>query len=95
MQNKITEQAATLGRDHGKAAAGWVFDDRTSDRTYQTVLQGITDGDPEIMDAFRTPDLSAEYTDDYGIKDLAADLGLDYNADPARSRAWPMRPPRT
>ena len=82
MHKKSTaERAADIGREHGKAAATWCFDDRTSDRTYQTVLQGITDGDPEIMDVFRTPDLSGEYAGDYGIKDLAADLGLDYDAD--------------
>ena len=77
----ITREAAKLGHDAGIAGASWVFNGNTSDETYRRVLQGITDGDPEIMDAYREPSLSGEFADDYSESDLAADLGLDDDTD--------------
>jgi hypothetical protein len=67
--------AENLGRAAGKAAASWMFDGNTPGDTYHSVLRGIEDGDPAILDAYPSPGLSADggYTD----ADLARDLGLD------------------
>lgn len=59
----------------GKNAASHVFDGNTTKDTYQHVLKGILEGDPEVMDAYREPDLSGEYGDDYSEEDLMADAG--------------------
>jgi hypothetical protein len=71
------EEAAELGRCAGYAAATWVFDGNTAPETYARVLRGIEDGDPEILDAYRMPDLSGEYADDPTPATLAAMLELD------------------
>ena len=77
MQDNHTHYAADIGRSHGTAAARQAFDGNTDDETYRRVLAGIEDGDPEILDAYRVPDLSGGCTSD----DLARDLGLDSQAD--------------
>jgi hypothetical protein len=56
-------RAQQAGREDGEAAASWVFDGNTDDATYARVLRGITDGDPEVLDAYRPPDLSGEWAD--------------------------------
>lgn len=81
----ITERAAAIAREHGKAAASWVFDGNTTEDTYRAVLAGIESGDPAVMDAYRTPDLSGEFAGDYTPRDLAADLGIAGDADPEES----------
>jgi hypothetical protein len=71
----ITAEAASLGRDAGKAAASWMFDGNTPEDAYRAVLRGIDDGDPAILDAHPVPGLSAG--GGYSEADLARDLGLD------------------
>ena len=71
----ITAEAASLGRDAGKAAASWMFDGNTPEDAYRAVLRGIDDGDPAILDAHPVPGLSAG--GGYREADLARDLGLD------------------
>jgi hypothetical protein len=71
----IANDAEDLGRDAGKAAASWMFDGNTPEDTYRAVLCGIEDGDPAILDAYPSPDLSAD--GGYTEADLARDLGLD------------------
>jgi hypothetical protein len=73
----LTERAAGIGREHGRSAANWVFDGNTSRETYCRVLKGIEDIDPEVMDAYRVPDLSGEWEGNYTDPDLARDLELD------------------
>ena len=75
--DQIILQAAELGEDAGRAAASWVFDVNTDRETYRAVLAGIEDGDPMVLDAYRTPDLSGEFAGDYSSSDLAGELGLD------------------
>jgi len=77
MQDNHTHYAADIGRSHGTTAAQWAFDGNTGTETYRRVLAGIEDGDPEILDAYRVPDLSGDYTGD----DLVRDLGYDGQAD--------------
>jgi hypothetical protein len=71
----ITADAASLGRDAGKAAASWMFDGNTPEDAYLAVLRGIDDGDPAILDAHPVPGLSAG--GGYSQADLARHLGLD------------------
>lgn len=71
--------ARKIGEQNGKNAASWVFDGNTSIETYQTVLSGINEGDPQVYDMFREPDLSGEYADDYSIQTLGDDIGIDLN----------------
>ena len=81
MSDSLTDQAAKIGAEHGRNAASWVFDGSTRDDTYRTVLRGIEDGDPAILDAYRTPDLSGEYADDYSEADLLRDVWPDTEVD--------------
>jgi len=64
-----------IAQQKGKAAASWVFDGNTTLDTYQHVQKGILEGDPAVMDAYRTPSLSGEYADDYSEDDLMKDAG--------------------
>jgi hypothetical protein len=75
-QPTLTDLAASIGAEHGKSAASWVFDGNTDTDSYRRVLAGIEDGDPLVMDAYRIPDLSGEFADDYTLSDLMRDLGL-------------------
>jgi hypothetical protein len=70
------EQAETIGREHGKNAASWYFDGNTPRETYELVLRGYDDGDPEIMDTFPTSPLSGEWADNYSLADLSQDTGV-------------------
>ena len=42
----------------GSAAATWVFDRNTTEETYRAVARMLAEGDPEIYDTYRVPDLS-------------------------------------
>lgn len=80
MEDNENSPAYELGYAMGLAAATWVFDGNTSRETYERVLKGIEDGDPEIYDAYRLPDLSGEDADGMTPVGLAAVLGLDFFA---------------
>ncbi len=73
--------ATELGADAGRAAASWVTNGNTTPATYRRILQGIEDGDPEVFDAYRTPDLSGEYAGDPTPATLADELGLTADED--------------
>jgi hypothetical protein len=77
MSDDLITQAQSIGREHGINAASWAFDGNTKDETYREILTGIEDGDPAILDRFREPNLSGEYADDYSIRDLQSDLGIE------------------
>jgi hypothetical protein len=74
----VTERAEQIGREHGKSAATWAEIDSTN---AATILAGIDDGDPAVLDMFRTPDLSGEFAGDYLSCDLASDLGIEDSDD--------------
>ena len=61
--DKVIEYARRKGREDGATAASWFFSDEATERTYQRVIQGIEDGDPEIMDDLPQPDLSGQWAD--------------------------------
>jgi hypothetical protein len=79
MHEQLTDQAGKIGTEHGRNAAGWVFDGSTPAETYASVVRMLDDGDPEVYDAYRVPDLSGEFSDDYTSQDLAADLDISWN----------------
>jgi hypothetical protein len=70
----IASDAENLGRDAGRAAASWMFDGNTPEETYCTVLRGIEDGDPAILDTDPAPFLPGDTYTDAG---LPRDLSLD------------------
>ena len=79
--DELVTLATALGANAGRAAASWVTDGNTTPATYRRILQGIEDGDPEVLDACRTPDLSGEYAGDPTPRTLADELGLEDGDD--------------
>jgi len=73
---EIIRNARNDGRRAGKAAASWAFDGNTSDETYARVLRGIDDGDPEVLDSLREPNLSGEWADDPTPRTLQDDYAV-------------------
>jgi hypothetical protein len=70
-------QAKQDGALAGENAAAWAFDGNTSLETYARILKGIEEGDPEILDAFNTPNLSGEYADGPTPASLADQYGIE------------------
>lgn len=54
-------KSLSLGREAGRAAASWFFDGNTKSETYERVLLGYEDGDPEVMDMAPASPLSGEW----------------------------------
>jgi hypothetical protein len=79
-QSEAIEKARKIGEQNGKNAASWVFDGNTPIETYQTVLSGINEGDPQVYDMYAEPNFSGEYGDSYSERDLADEIGIDYLA---------------
>ncbi len=79
---EIIREAKAAGRHAGEAAASWATDGNTTPETARRIIDGYNDGDPEICDAFRVPDLSGEYAGDPTPQSLAEDLALDTDRDP-------------
>jgi hypothetical protein len=66
--------ARTLGREHGLAAGSWVIDGNTSDETVASILQGIEDGDPVVLDTLPSAPLSGEWAGDPTPATILAEL---------------------
>lgn len=79
---EIIRAAKRDGRAAGESAASWCFDGNTSRETYKRVLKGMEEGDPAVLDAFRVPDLSGEWSGDPTPSTLAADYDIDERRDP-------------
>jgi hypothetical protein len=71
---------ADMGTEAGQARASWVFDGNTDAETYARVLQGIEDGDPEIMDALSVSPLSGEWAGE-SMTEILGDDYTDEDAD--------------
>lgn len=74
--------AIDLGKSEGQSAASWTFDGNTTEDTYRRILQGIDNGDPEILDELPAADLSGQWADGLtprGLAEQAADAvdGID------------------
>jgi hypothetical protein len=79
---EIMRRARKDGRTAGENAASWAFDGNTPRETYERVLRGIENGDPETLDAFRTPNLSGEDADNPTPGTLAEAYDIDERRDP-------------
>lgn len=77
----LEDRAYALGREHGAACASWYFDSDTDLRTYQRVLDGIRDCDPETFDTFPASPLSGEWAGEPTPDTLREDLGGDLSDD--------------
>ena len=51
----LVAKAEQLGREAGKAAAGWVLDGNTPEEEYKRVLRGIAEVDPAVLGAAEPP----------------------------------------
>jgi hypothetical protein len=85
---EIRRAAYSLGYDQGRAAGSWVTDGNTSDATYRALLQGLEDGDPEIITGLPTSPLSGEWADSYSLADLSDDLNVDQESDDFDDLCW-------
>jgi hypothetical protein len=83
------EAVADLGSDHGNNAADWWQQDAIGGRASgdtrgvaRRVLEGLADGDPEIVDGLPSADLSGQWADGPTVRSLLDDHGLA-GLDPA------------
>lgn len=56
------EKAFEKGEEKGTKWAGWFFDPETEASVYRRILDGLMEGDPEIMDLCPNP-LTGEWAD--------------------------------
>jgi hypothetical protein len=79
----IQEQADAAGYEAGTAAGSWVIDGNTTEDAARTILEGIADGDPEVMDALPSAPLSGEWAGAPLPRDILRDLDADEYDDDA------------
>lgn len=86
--DELVADVKKIGREHGKNAAAWWQQDGIGSRANgdtkkiaESILNGLADGDPEILDSLPQPDLSGQWVDGYSSKDLHNDLGFDDDAE--------------
>lgn len=75
------DKARRFGRDAGVCASSWTSGNNTTDEWYRKTLDGIRDGDPEVLDAFNLPSLSGEFAGDMTPQILAVSVGLHPDPD--------------
>ena len=84
-QEEVLRRAGNLGRRHGRAAVHWqIGGSDAAQGFYRDLLAGIAGADPDIVNLYQMPGLTAQQ--DYDRDNLAADLGLARD-DPALARA--------
>lgn len=72
------ETARDMGTEAGRAAGSWAIDGNTTAETARAILDGIADGDPEVLDRFGPPSpLSGEWAGDPTPRDVFDAVGLD------------------
>jgi len=70
------ELISRAGYSAGRAAASWI--EIRSDEEARHLLNGIMDGDPEVLDNLPSPDFSGEWADSQKWSDAWAEaLGID------------------
>lgn len=77
-----TAEMTRAGTYAGTAAGSWVIDGNTTTETARNILQGIEDGDPQVMDMQPAP-LSGEWADNPVVDEVLALVGMDYDNDAA------------
>lgn len=73
----LNTAAAEMGTQHGTAAGSWVIDGNTSDETCRTILSGIDNGDPAVLDSLPGSPLSGEWADGMTPLGLLRALGVE------------------
>jgi hypothetical protein len=81
--DEILEQAEEAGYDLGKAAGSCVVDGNTPQESARRLLQGIEDGDPEVLDQLPGAPLSGEWAGALMPRDVLAWYELDEEHDAA------------
>lgn len=88
MFHSMTAEAAAIGAFHGRNSAEWFLQETigghssgSDEATARSLLKGIEDGDPGVLDALPAPDLSGQWADGYLPQHLAEDCGLDDQQD--------------
>lgn len=74
--DSLVAESKRLGAERGKADASWVFNGNTPRKEYVRAALMIKNGDPELWDKRRNP-LSGEFSDDYTVDALFAELETD------------------
>lgn len=71
------------GMEDGSMAASWLVDGNTPDpiQALQRLVQGIEDGDPEILDELPQPRLGGEFADDPTWEDILKEELDEYSDD--------------
>lgn len=77
------ERADAAGYEAGTAAGSWVIDGNTTEDAARTLLEGIADGDPEVLDALPSSPLSGEWAGDPLPRDILAEFDLTEDDDAA------------
>ena len=68
----LRAEVRKVGAEHGAARGSWVISGNTPKESAQRILQGIEDGDPEVLDAL--PQLSmGEWADDPTQNDIVSE----------------------
>lgn len=70
------EDARTRGREDGVAAGSWILDGNSTEDAARTLLRGMENCDPAVMDSLPGSPLSGEFADGLLPRDLLADYGL-------------------
>jgi hypothetical protein len=65
-------KAREIGAQHGRNAASWV--EVSDGGTARRILQGIEEGDPEILDGLPSADLSGQWADGFTVAQLVAEV---------------------
>jgi len=73
----VIEQAEQKGYEYGVSAGSWLLDGNSSEDAARRRLQGIEDGDPEILDALPCSPLSGEWADSLTPADVLGWYDLD------------------
>lgn len=77
----LLEAARSLGEQHGRNAGSWVVDGNTDDESMRSLLQGIEDGDPAVMDELPSAPLSGEWAGDPTPASVFAELDMSGDED--------------
>lgn len=81
--DRIENSARRQGIADGKGVGSWVIDGNTSEETARRILQGLEDGDPEIIDGLPSGPLSGEWADGLLPRDVLGWYGLLEDDDEA------------
>ena len=68
------ERASEHGRKVGHAAGTWTYDGNTTIETSARIIRMLDSGDPEIYDAFSSPDLSGTWSEE-SVPEVSASGG--------------------